>query len=68
MDWDAIGAIGEVLGALAVVGSLVYLAIQIRSSTKLAKAQMFQHRLVQLVPYRLLLVCGQNFPIRRLWL
>ena len=30
MNWDAIGAIGEIIGALAVVLSLVYLAIQIR--------------------------------------
>ena len=26
MNWDAIGAIGEIIGALAVVGSLAYLA------------------------------------------
>ncbi len=30
MNWDAIGAIGEILGAAAVVATLVYLAIQIR--------------------------------------
>jgi len=30
MNWDAIGAIGEIVGALAVVISLVYLASQIR--------------------------------------
>jgi hypothetical protein len=30
MNWDAIGAIGEVLGALVVVITLGYLAIQIR--------------------------------------
>ena len=30
MNWDAIGAIGEILGAAAVVASLAYLAIQIR--------------------------------------
>ena len=30
MNWDAIGAIGEVLGALAVVATLLYLAIQVR--------------------------------------
>jgi hypothetical protein len=28
MNWDAIGAIGEVIGAVAVVASLVYLAVQ----------------------------------------
>ena len=30
MNWDAIGAIGEIAGAVAVFGSLVYLAIQIK--------------------------------------
>ena len=31
MNWEAIGAVGEVGGAIAVVVSLVYLAIQVRS-------------------------------------
>ena len=30
MDWDAIGAIGETVGALGVILSVLYLAIQIR--------------------------------------
>lgn len=30
MNWDAIGAIGEILGAGAVVATLVYLAVQVR--------------------------------------
>lgn len=34
MNWDAIGATGEVLGAIAVVVSLVYLAFQIRQNTR----------------------------------
>ena len=33
MNWDAIGAAGEILGALGVFGSLVYLASQIRENT-----------------------------------
>ena len=36
MNWDAIGAIGEIAGALAVVFSLVYLASQIRTSNRAA--------------------------------
>ena len=31
MNWDAIGAIAELVGALAVVATLVYFSIQIRS-------------------------------------
>ena len=30
MNWEAIGAIGEILGALAVVATLGYLAVQVR--------------------------------------
>lgn len=34
MDWNAIGAIGEVLGAVGVIVTLVYLALQLRQNTK----------------------------------
>ena len=34
MNWDAIGAVGEIVGAAAVVISLVYLAIQMRSQNR----------------------------------
>ncbi len=37
MNWDAIGAIGELIGATAVVLSLLYLAIQLRQSTRFAR-------------------------------
>lgn len=33
MNWDAIGAIGEVLGAAGVIVSLVYVASQVRQNT-----------------------------------
>jgi hypothetical protein len=42
VDWDAIGAVGEILGATAVFASLFYLALQIRSQTRQAKAAMVQ--------------------------
>ena len=32
MNWEAVGAIGEVVGALAVVATLIYLASQIRQN------------------------------------
>ena len=38
MEWDAIGAIGEILGAGAVFVSLVYLALQIRNQNREARA------------------------------
>jgi hypothetical protein len=38
MNWDAIGAIGEIVGASAVVISLVYLASQIRIQNRESRA------------------------------
>ncbi len=37
MNWEAIGAVGEILGATAVVISLVYLAAQIRVQNREAR-------------------------------
>ena len=42
MNWDAIGAVGELIGAIAVVITLVYLAIQIRQNTKTVRASTYQ--------------------------
>ena len=38
MNWQALGAIGELVGALAVVVSIIYLAIQIRLNSKLLQS------------------------------
>ena len=38
MNWDAMSTIAEVVSAIAVVVSLVYLAIQLRTNTKALKA------------------------------
>ncbi len=35
MNWQAIGAIGELVGGIAVIGTLIYLASQIRQNTKM---------------------------------
>ncbi len=34
MNWDAIGAIGEVVGGVAVIATLLYLAVQIRQNAR----------------------------------
>ena len=39
MNWEAIGAIGEIVGAMAVVLSLIYLAIQVRQNSNMARAE-----------------------------
>ena len=43
MNWEAIGAVGEILGALAVLLSLLYLAVQIRQNTASIKSSTFQN-------------------------
>lgn len=35
MNWEAIGAVGEIVGALAVVITLAYLAIQVQQNTRM---------------------------------
>jgi hypothetical protein len=40
MNWEAASTIAEVVGAGGVIASLVYLAIQIRQSTKVSRAEM----------------------------
>ena len=42
MNWDAIGAVGEILGALAVVGSLIYVGRQFRHSSTQALHGIYQ--------------------------
>jgi hypothetical protein len=42
MNWDAIGALSELVGALAVVATLLYLAVQIRQNTTSVRAATFQ--------------------------
>jgi hypothetical protein len=42
MNWDAIGAVAEFVGAVAVVITLFYLALQVRQSTKQDEARGLQ--------------------------
>ena len=39
MNWEAIGAIGETIGAIATIGTLMYLAVQIRGNSRLLRSQ-----------------------------
>jgi hypothetical protein len=43
MNWEAIGAVGEVLGAIGVIVTLGYLAVQVRRSNSLATAESHRH-------------------------
>ena len=39
MNWEAVGAFAEAIGAIAVVATLIYLAAQIRQNTTALKGQ-----------------------------
>ena len=51
MNWEAAGAIGEIIGATAVFVSLLYLAIQIRQSTALARTQYHTNSVAIFAPF-----------------
>jgi hypothetical protein len=40
MNWEVAATIAEIVGAGGVIASLIYLAIQIRQSTKVSRAEM----------------------------
>jgi hypothetical protein len=42
MNWDAVGAVAELLAAAAVAASLAYVAVQVRLSNRLARAEAFR--------------------------
>ncbi len=42
MDWDAIGAIGEIVGGTAVIISLFYVGLQVRQNSKAIRGQTFE--------------------------
>jgi hypothetical protein len=49
MNWDALGSVAELLGALAVVASLFYIGTQIRYSAKVARANAFQNLMTSMI-------------------
>ena len=38
MNWAAINAVSEVIGTVAIIGTLIYVAVQIRQNTSIARA------------------------------
>lgn len=60
MNWEAIGAIGEILGALGVIITLAYLATQIRQNTKMARGATRQELAGQLQLNASDLVTGED--------
>ncbi len=43
MDWNAIGAVAEIVGAAGVIISLLFVAIQIRSNTQALRSTEYQY-------------------------
>ena len=39
MNWDAVGALAELLGAIGVVASLLYVAVQVRQNSRYVRGQ-----------------------------
>ena len=49
MNWDALGAIGEIVGATAVVLTLIYLSRQIRHSSDVSKVSSYHEAIAQIL-------------------
>ncbi len=65
MNWDAVGAIAELAGAIAVFASLAYLAVQIRQNTKSSREATYQAIVGDLQQFRLAI--AQDPDISRLY-
>jgi len=65
VNWDAIGAVAEVLGALAVIVSIVYLAAQVRHTRFQLQAQAEDNIVSRAFDAYSPLYEGQNFVVFR---
>ena len=61
MNWEAAGAIGEIIGAVAVVSTLIYLSIQIAGTKKAAESQASQRSMDMYSSWRSMLVQNSVF-------
>ena len=50
MNWDALGAISEIVGAGGVIVTLVYLAVQVRHNTSAVRSSTHQTQIDSTVP------------------
>ena len=65
MNWEAIGAVGEIVGATAVVLTLIYLAVQVRLGTRATQAASFQA--ASALDQDFLLTLGKDPVTAQLW-
>ena len=56
MNWEALGSIAELVGSVAVLATLIYLAVQIKKTQEIAQAQSYDaSRLVELEQSKVLI-------------
>lgn len=65
MTWAAVSAIGEIVGAIAVVLTLIYLAVQVRQSTRTTQAISIQA--ASSLDQEFLLTIGSDAARAQLW-
>jgi hypothetical protein len=65
MNWEAVAAIAELAGALGVIASLVYLAVQIRQNTRSAREATWHSASHDIQHFRSLLV--QDAEVARIY-
>ena len=69
VNWEAVGAIGEIIGATGVIASLIYLAIQLRHNTrqmefnaKTTQVAAYQEITGRMVQNRQVMFSGSELP------
>ena len=72
MNWEAIGAIGEIVGAAAVVVTLIYVAVQLRHTTEATQAarratQAASFQAASALDQDFLLTVGKDPATAQLW-
>ena len=65
MNWEAIGTVAEVISAAGVIASLIYLAVQIRQSTKVSRAETTKD--LYLASREAILDIASNDSLAKIW-
>ena len=65
MNWEAIGAVGDIIAAIAVVVSLIYLAVQVQRGTNATHAASIQAAVA--MDQEFLLTLGSDPATAQLW-
>lgn len=65
MTWDAISAVGQLLGAIAVIATLLFLALQIRQNTVSIRQQCYNDIFTR--RQEILMRISENESLHRIW-